>query len=193
MGGRAQPAEPDADDDDPSAKVTRSLREWLAALDTDEEPEAQGADGIRRRLVGLVHKLKAIRGYDLHSCQLDALEAALTGSDLLVRMGTGWGKTLAYLLYVLARSSRRRCPASGTPTLSSAHGQPDCGSPTTAARRQARTQRGGINDPRQLKRLGKEFRSRWYCTFQHYFFVLFCQNDRGHDMMRLMMAAPVTL
>ena len=109
MGGRAQPAEPDADDDDPSAKVTRSLREWLAALDTDEEPEAQGADGIRRRLVGLVHKLKAIRGYDLHSCQLHALEAALTGSDLLVRMGTGWGKTLAYLLYVLARSSRRRC------------------------------------------------------------------------------------
>ena len=51
-----------------------------------------------QRLVDLVRKLP----FDLHDCQPDALEAALTGSDFVVRMGTGWGKTLTYLLYVLA-------------------------------------------------------------------------------------------
>ena len=58
-----------------------------------------GEDGsVLQRLVDLVRKLP----FDLHDCQLDALEAALTGSDFVVRMGTGWGKTLTYLLYVLA-------------------------------------------------------------------------------------------
>ena len=53
---------------------------------------------MRQRLVDLVHKLP----FALHDCQLDALEVALTGSDFVVRVGTGWGKTLTYLLYVLA-------------------------------------------------------------------------------------------
>ena len=58
-----------------------------------------GEDGsVLQRLVDLVRKLP----FDLHDCQLDALEAALTGSDFVVRMGTGWRETLTYLLYMLA-------------------------------------------------------------------------------------------
>jgi len=73
-----------------------TLRELLAS---GRGSCSAGEDGsVLQRLVDLVRKLP----FDLHDCQLDALEAALTGSDFVVRMGTGWGKTLTYLLYVLA-------------------------------------------------------------------------------------------
>ena len=75
-----------------------TLRELLAS---GRGSCSAGEDGsVLQRLVDLVRKLP----FDLHDCQLDALEAALTGSDFVVRMGTGWGKTLTYLLYVLARA-----------------------------------------------------------------------------------------
>ena len=74
----------------------RTLRELLA---NGRGSCSAGEDvSVLQRLVDLVRKLP----FDLHDCQLDALEAALTGSDFVVRMGTGWGKTLTYLLYVLA-------------------------------------------------------------------------------------------
>ena len=73
-----------------------TLRELLAS---GRGSCSAGEDGsVLQRLVDLVRKLP----FDLHDCQLDALEAALTESDFVVRMGTGWGKTLTYLLYVLA-------------------------------------------------------------------------------------------
>ena len=73
-----------------------TLRELLASGGGSCSAGEEGS--VRQRLVDLVHKLP----FALHDCQLDALEVALTGSDFVVRMGTGWGKTLTYLLYVLA-------------------------------------------------------------------------------------------
>ena len=59
-----------------------TLRELLAS---GRGSCSAGEDGsVLQRLVDLVRKLP----FDLHDCQLDALEAALTESDFVVRMGT---------------------------------------------------------------------------------------------------------
>jgi superfamily II DNA helicase RecQ len=47
------------------------------------------------RLVGLLP-------WSLHPCQVDALRHLADGRDVLASLGTGWGKTLIYILYTMA-------------------------------------------------------------------------------------------
>ena len=40
--------------------------------------------------------------FKLHGCQMEALDALADGRDVVASIGTGWGKTLIYIVFAIA-------------------------------------------------------------------------------------------
>ena len=58
--------------------------------------------GLDERGRAELYKLIELLPFDLHACQRDALDALSDGLDVVASIGTGWGKTLIYILFAIA-------------------------------------------------------------------------------------------
>jgi hypothetical protein len=93
------------------------LEYWMHACSSPAMPPQRGLDEQGRaelqRLIGTLP-------FALHACQRDALAALADGRDVVANIGTGWGKTLIYILY--AAASRSTCVVV-TPLITLLHDQ----------------------------------------------------------------------